>query len=230
MILIVASELDSGAPETPAKWPGCSAAILTPRDLCTKGWCIETQDFENGSIVVNGVVAPIPQVTGVVTLLQLVSDYELFRINEVDRKYAASEINAFLMYFLSRLKCRVLNRPSAYCLSGPSWHPTQWMWACRRAGIPVETAPAYSAPIVGRPEVEPEFCRSVSIVGNVCLGGDSPHSASVALLAKFARVEFLTARFTMGVKGEVLHSISTVPDLQDEAISNAVYEHLMGAQ
>ena len=230
MILIVASELDSVAHETAAKWPGCSAAILTPRDLCTKGWRIETQDFENGSIVVNGVVAPVQQVTGVVTLLQLVSHYELFRINEADRKYAASEINAFLMYFLSRLKCRVLNRPSAYCLSGPSWHPTQWMWACRRAGVPVETSSAYSAPLVGGPEMEPKCCRSVSIVGNACLGDGSPHSASVALLAKFARVEFLAARFTMGVKGEVLHSISTVPDLRDETISKAVYEHLMDAQ
>ena len=230
MILIVTSELDSVAPEAAAKWPECPAATLTPRDLCTKGWCIETEDFDNGRIVANGAVTLVRQITGVVTLLQCVSDYELFRIEEVDRKYAASEINAFLVYFLSRLTCRVLNRPSAYCLSGPSWHPTQWVWACRRAGIPAEAAPACAAPVVAKPRSEPEFCRSVSIVGDSCLGGDSPYSANVAQLAKFARVEFLTARFTMDGKDEVLRSISTVPDLKDKAIARAVHEHLISPQ
>ena len=230
MILIVASELDFVAPEAAAKWLGCPAATLTSRDLCTKGWCIETQDFDNGSIVADNVVTPVRQITGVVTLLQLVSDYELFRIEEADRKYAASEINAFLTYFLSRLNCRVLNRPSAYCLSGPSWHPTQWMWACRRAGIRAEAAPACSAPPVAKPDTEPEFCRSVSIVGDLCLSGDSPYSTKVAQLAKFARVQFLTARFTMDGNDEVLRSISTVPDLKDEAIAKAVREYLMRPQ
>jgi hypothetical protein len=230
VILIVASELDSVVIKTAAKWPGFPAVVLTPRDLCTKGWCIETQDFENGNLVANGVVTPVRRINGVVTLLQCVTDYELFKIEEVDRKYAASEINAFLVYFLSRLTCRVLNRPSAYCLSGPSWHPTQWMWACRRAGIPTETALASSAPLVAKPESEPDFRRSISIVGDSCLGGDSPYSANVAQLANFARVEFLTARFTTDGKDEVLRSISTIPDLQDEAISNAVHEHLMSPQ
>ena len=56
-------------------------------------------------------------------------------MNDDDRTYVASEITAFLFYFLTRLQCPALNRPTAHCLTVPSWGRMQCMHVRRQAGI-----------------------------------------------------------------------------------------------
>ena len=227
MILIIASELDAVARDAASEWPGGGALVLTPRDLCTRGWRVELGAFEESQIVAGGNIYPIRDVSGVITLLPYVMDYELFTIEESERKYVASEITAFLFYFLSRLECPVLNRPTAHCLAGPSWRPEQWNAVCRQAGF--RTRPRGREWNSWSPTSEPaNISTSVSVVGGKCVGGAEAETRSSAVeLARLARVEFLTVRLQDDAEQKSMHSIELVPDLRDPTILSAVQSHFV---
>ena len=146
---------------------------------------------------------------------------ELFNVAETDRKYVASEILAFLYYFLSRLTCPVRNRPTAHCLVGPSWGVQQWSAAFRRSGIFIKRFQweKYDA-AVAHPA---EALTSVSVVGGICIGETTEIPAKCILdLAELANVDFLTLRL-ISTNGEtLLHSIQLIPDLQNFAVLEAV--------
>ncbi len=227
MILIIASELNTVAQDAAAEWPGGPAIVLTPRDLCTRGWRIDLGAFDESQIVPGGSIYPVRDVMGVVTLLPYVMDYELFAIEEPERKYAASEITAFLFYFLSRLECPVLNRPTAHCLTGPSWRPEQWNVACRRAGIHAKPLRRQQAlqPTTGK-VVNVSTC--ISVVGSKCVGETRAAFRSSAMeLARLARVDFLTVRLAGEDEEQTLHSVELVPDLRDGLILEAVQNHFV---
>ena len=227
MILIIASELDAVAMDTASRWPGVGALVLTPRDLCTRGWRVELGAFEESQIVAGGNAYPVRDVSGVVTLLPYVMDYELFTIEESERKYVASEITAFLFYFLSRLECPVLNRPTAHCLAGPSWRPGQWSAVCRQVGF--RTNPAGREWDSRSPTSEPaNISTSVSVVGGKCVDEvEADTRLSAVKLARLARVEFITVRLQGDGEQKSMHSIELVPDLRDPVILKAVHSHFV---
>ena len=227
MILILASELDAVAQDAAAQWPGGRAIVLTPRDVCTRGWRVELAAFEESQIVASGSIYPVRDVSGVVTLLPYVMDYELFAIEEPERKYVASEVTAFLFYLLSRLECPVLNRPTAHCLAGPSWRTEQWNAACRRVGIRHKPFGRQRHPQLPAGERSNDSTR-VSVVGSECVGEvDTAFRSSAVELARLARVEFLTIRLAGEAEDQTLHSVQLVPDLGDGLIFEAVQNHFV---
>jgi hypothetical protein len=227
VILIVASELDAVARDAASSWPGDDAVVLTPRDLCTRGWRIDLGAFEESQIVASGNIYPVRDVAGVITLLPYVMDYELFTIEELERKYVASEIAAFLFYFLSKLECPVLNRPTAHCLAGPSWRPEQWNEVCRQAGLPTRPPRHLHDSQSPAPELT-NISTWVSVVGSECVGEAEPKTRlSAVKLARLARVEFLTVRLQGNAEDKSVHSIELVPDLGNPAIVKAVQNHLL---
>ena len=224
MVLIIASELDTFAQDAAAQWPG-RALLLTLRDLCTRGWWIDLNAFEQSQIVASGGVYPVKDVGGVITLLPYVMDYQLFTIEEAERRYVASELTAFLFYFLSRLECPVLNRPTAHCLVGPSWRPEQWKAACHRAGIPTQALERqqFLQPTPGKLA---NFSNCVSVIEGTCIGESEVVShASVVELARLAGVGFLTIRMDGAADEQAIHSIDLIPDLRNSAIREAVHKH-----
>ena len=64
-----------------------------------------------------------------------VGEAELAHVHEDDRSYAAAEMQAFLLAWLSSLECPVLNRPSPSNLGGPWWSLAQWVQRARRLGV-----------------------------------------------------------------------------------------------
>ena len=64
-----------------------------------------------------------------------IGETELGHVHEQDRTYAAAEIQAFLLAWLSSLECPVLNRPSPSNLGGPWWSLAQWVQRARRLGV-----------------------------------------------------------------------------------------------
>ena len=228
MILVVASALDDAARQLVAGWSALDALLLTPGDLCAEGWHVETEDFEAGRLVVDGARVPIRQVSGVLTLLTRVADWELVSIEDTDRAYAASEINAFLFYFLSRIRCPVLNRPSAYCLAGPSWRDAQWMLACRQVGF--TTAGPLRTAVSGLPAScpSPEFaCRS--IVGREAVGvKGTTDTRRLLRLAELARVNHLTVRSATEDPDAPVQSIGLVPDVRDPRLRHALENFFTG--
>jgi hypothetical protein len=190
--------------------------VLTPNDACKLGWKVELDAFDESCAVVDGKVIPVRDITGVVTLLPNVMEYELLAVEDADRRYVASEVMAFLFYVLSRLQCPVLNRPTAHCLTGPNWRPEQWSALCRRVGL--STQP---------PSVQSSVdARRISVVGSACVGEAPEDTRSrVRQLARLASVEHLT--ITLG-SDTAVSAIELAPDLRDEQIRSAV-QYYFGA-
>ncbi len=57
------------------------------------------------------------------------------RADAVERDYAAAELFAFTLSWLTALACPVRNRPLPGCLAGPVPHPLAMLVAARRAGL-----------------------------------------------------------------------------------------------
>ena len=76
------------------------------------------------------------------TRVPAVFEDELTDIMFSDRSYVAAEMTAFLLFWLSRLRCPVLNEPTATCLAGRYWRREQWIDQAARAGIAVHAFPA----------------------------------------------------------------------------------------
>lgn len=226
MVLVVASELDENARDAVRRWPNGFAVLLTPTNFCEKGWRIALNAFDDSHFVANGTTYSVGDITGVLMMLPYIMDYELFTIEEADRKYVASEIAALLLFLGSRLKCPVLNRPTPACFVGPSWRSNQWESACVRLGIAAQ-AVAYErrAPLMPHAEAEP--LTRISVLAGKCLGDEHFLSSNVLQLAQLAKVDFLEVRLLGGGPDRVLHSIQLVPDLRDDRIERAVHNYFV---
>ena len=224
MIVVVASELDSVAQQLVEDWPGKRALLMTPRDLCTKGWHIESGRIEEGHIVASGDRLSVSKLTGLLNLLPYVFEQELVTIESASRRYVAAELTAFLFYLLTVIRCPVVNRPTANNLTGPDWRPEQWAQACRLVGIPTKKTRRNSRqPIVAGTAGESFY--SISAIGNNCVGDTATYAANVIALAKLAGVTFLTVTFGEHEASKVFHSAQLVPDLRDRNLTSAIQAH-----
>ena len=196
MIIVIASRHDLGARALITRLGADSAALLTPGDLSLPGWRYYLAAAGTSAAVIGGRKIALKEVAGVVTCLPSVPELELLHIAPADRAYVAGEMTAFLLSWLSTLRCPVINRPSPTCLSGPYWRPEQWAYAASRAGMRVRPVhrrvafPADAAPAVTE-------SITVTVVGERCLGqADTTVMTGARRLARAANVELLTVRFS----------------------------------
>src|SRR5262249_35259324 len=113
MIIIFASQRDHAARELADAWSQhTEVALMRPSDLSTAGWRIFSEDEQASVAICDGKPIPQDRITGVLTLTPCVFQNDLLQIAPDDRPYVAAEMQAFLIYWLSRLRCRVMNRPS----------------------------------------------------------------------------------------------------------------------
>jgi hypothetical protein len=180
VLVVLASRFDSQAAALAAAW-GPDAALMTPADLSTIGWCFDPADLARSTAVVAGGIVPCAAIGGVVTALPCVFEHELDQIAEEDRRYVASEMTAFLLAWLTALPCPVVNRPHPNCLSGPPWSTVRWRAEARRAGFQLSA---------GQPAV-----ATLNVVGDQCFGVSDPALAAAAhRLAAAARADVLALR------------------------------------
>ncbi|PJJ06568.1 hypothetical protein BX264_7107 [Streptomyces sp. 2333.5] len=208
MILVLASRGDAGARQLVDTWGPGQARLLTVDDLSYPGWRIHTEDPAASRAVVQGEVVEVGEITGVVTRLPAVTVGEIRRIRAEDRDYAASEMSAFLTYWLSVLPCPVLNPPTAAGLCGPGWRTEQWVMAARRLGIPVRPHTRELLPYLradpdghgssgnGAPGLSAGGGIQVTVIGDRCIGGEEHGLTGAAqALAATAGVPMLTTVF-----------------------------------
>ena len=131
----MASAFDPAASALATAWSAEGAALLSADDLCRPGWSFRVSDPDGGRAVVAGSMIDVGDIRAVVTRRPAVISDELVTIDEADRGYLATEINAFLVAWLSTLTCPVVNRPTTTCLCGPPWSDVHWQLAASRAGI-----------------------------------------------------------------------------------------------
>ena len=212
MLVVLAYRHDAAARALVDRWraAGERSALLTCEDFTRPGWVYVAGDPAAGSADIDGQVIATSEVRAVVVRIPAVGEGELAHVHQDDRSYAASEIQAFLLAWLSSLHCPVLNRPSPSNLGGPWWSLAQWVQRARRLGIlarPVTERVVFVAD--ASPVTERRVDGSailVDVVGNRAFlaGGRDPAASEAALveaavsLARDAGVELLRVYFEPG--------------------------------
>jgi hypothetical protein len=230
MIVIVANRWDQTPKAVASRWGEPNVAVLTAQDLSVAGWRQHLNGMDGGTAVVDRKLVAQKEIAGVLTLMPCVYEQELVEIAPEDRSYVATEMTAFLLFWLSRLQfqCPVLNRPTPTCLSGPHWRREQWVHAAAQAGIPVQPLHRHAAPpgSAAQEETIPDS-TTVTVVGKCIFGKADPDLQRQArYLADLAGVELLAVRFSGPERGARFVSADSFPNLSDDALADAVLDHL----
>lgn len=214
MIAIIGSKLDESACELAAEWSAAGALLISARDLCTQGWVFHVPKCAEDSFVAGGKTYSTARLRAVLVRRPAVVAEELLWIVEEDRVYVASEINAFLIAWLSALPCSVLNRPSATSLCGPGWSQMCWEVAAARAGI------AWAQADDAIDSLEVVFC------GHAQHGAASDRQLSIGRQLMVASgTHLLAVKFS----GESVAAVTSQPRLSTRPLRNLVLAHLEGA-
>jgi hypothetical protein len=228
MIVVVANYWDPVARAFASRWADHNVGVLTARDLSLAGWSQSLSVGDTCTAIVEGTLVPQAGITGVLTRLPCVFEEELFSIAPEDRAYVAAEMTAFLLFWLSSLGCRVLNRPTPACLSGPNWRRENWVRAAAQAEIPIEPVHRRAAlPGRGTEEETGPVPSTVIVVGERSFGEtDEVLQSQARRLAEVAEVELLAVRFSGPECGARFVSADVYPDLADDQVAGAVLDYL----
>ena len=225
MLVVLTHALDTGARLLVGHWRAHNARLLVAGDLCAPGWRFEPASSDHGFATIDGVRVPAGAIQGVVTRIPHIRGLDLPQIVEGDRAYVSSELNAFLTAWLDALPCPVLNRPSAGSLMGPPFSHERWLILAARAGLALASR-RYQAPEVHRTPA----MAIVTVVGERWFGEVAPDVGMQALrLARLARVDLLTVRFTSATSGAAFSSADLLTDTTPE-IADALLARLLGAR
>jgi hypothetical protein len=151
-----------------------------------------------------------------------------------DRTFAAAEMTAFLVAWLSGLASLglpIFNPPTPSCLNGPGWRPEHWAVAAARAGLrvrPVVRAiPSFLDGSLPKGEEVPRSAGpdpiEVVVVGYRVIDRIHPSLASLAVrLARSARTPLLAVRFEGDRPDAAFAGASPWPDLRREGLIEAL--------
>jgi hypothetical protein len=228
MLVVVASRHDKAAQALVDRWAADDARLLTCEDLSIAGWRHYLSSTQDSTAVVGGQAIALAQITGVLTRLPCVYEQELLHIVPEDRTYVATEMNAFLISWLSQLQCPVLNRPTPTYLLGPAWRPEQWIYAAAQIGIPVLPR---QRQIVLSPHVLPQVPEkpgvTVTVVGKHCFGTvDKTLARHARNLADAAKVDLLTVNFSGDESSADFLGADLWTDISALEIADAILEYL----
>jgi hypothetical protein len=226
VIVVIASCFDQGARTLAARQGADRVVLLTCEDLSVPGWRHYVAAAGTSVAVVGGREVTLEEITGVITCLPSVSEMELLHIVPADRSYVAAEMTAFLLSWLSTLRCPVVNRPSPTCLYGPYWRAEQWAHLASATGMRVQ--PVYRrVAFAERPTHAVPECTTVTVVGERCLGqADTTVMTEVRRLAKAANVEMLTVRVSGAGPDATFLGADPCPDLTSPETAEAILEYI----
>ena len=229
MLVIVASRHDRRALELATGWASSNARLLSCEDLSKPGWRYYPGNPEGSVAVVDGQTVPVIDFRGVLTLRPAILREELGHIAAADRDYVAAEMNAFLIAFLSSLRCRILNRPTPLSLSGPNWRAEQWTRSASALGIPVRPVKRH-IPWDGVASADTQTKKSVevTVAGAHCFGDVAkPLARQAQQLARAAKAELLSVWFSGPEPGSQFLGVNLWPDLRRADVAAAVQDHLL---
>lgn len=230
MLVILASIFDESAKRLVELWGSLNACVLTCKDISVAGWSHYLSDSSLSTAVINGEKISNDQIDGVLTRLPYVTETELPHIMNHDRSYVAAEMMAFLVSWLSCLKCPVLNQPTPLCLLGPNWSLEQWIYAAAQIGIPVRSICSQSSQANTRHTSDDLQLVTVNVIGDHCYGALDDKMAKQSLsLTRAAGVDMLSIHFTTSRNGSVFIGANLwFPiDSNNNIISNAILKYFV---
>ncbi|HYV95207.1 MAG TPA: hypothetical protein VE978_25760 [Chitinophagales bacterium] len=224
MVLVIASILDEAAASLVNKFTRGAASLLTSMDLSRKDTDILFHQIEKGSIVASGKKIQLGNISGVLTLIPNIYPMELVQINKEDRSYVASEMNAFMLWFLSQLKCPVLNPPSPTCLNGQLWRLEYWMKLAQQQAIPTLSLKRSNTRSYTTNTLKNEDYARITVIGRKCIGTKNAVLQNYSLrLAEVTNLNLLQVGFKRNFDGEwkFAHA-SQFPDINDKKVAAAI--------
>jgi hypothetical protein len=229
MIIVIASRHDLIARTLVAHWMAYDAVLLTCEDLSVAGWRHYPGAPAASTARLGGREVRMGHIAGVLTRLPYISDAELTHIATDDRAYVAAEMMAFLVSWLSRLACPVLNRPTPLCLAGPHWRQAQWVYTAARLGLSVR--PWRRQVVLGAdtaPKLADASPVTVTMVGHQCFGPVATALRAQALsLANAARAGLLAVHFSGPDDGANFLGVDLVPDVSSPEVADAILDYLL---
>jgi len=232
VVLVLASRRDAAAAKFAADNADACVRLMTPDDLSQEGWVFRLDDPVRCTAVLAGRPLRATTIAGVVTRLASVTEHDLPHIAPADRDYVAAEMNAFLLAWLTSLRCPVVNRPRPQCLAGPPWHRERWVLAAQRLGFParpVVRRESDGVTAAAAADGEPE--HTVTVVGRRQFGADDDVLVERAhALADVAGAELLTVEFDGRGRDAHFVNASFWPDLGEARIADAVIALVRGGR
>jgi len=230
MLVILAGRQDAVAQALAARWSAEDVALVTPEGLSVGGWRHYPGSPESSAAALGGREVRECDITGVLSRMWGVGEFDLPHIVPEDRSYVGMEMTAFITSWLYGLPCPVLNRPTPTCLTGLNWREEEWTHRAARLGIPVRTIRrrlALGAEAEPPPSAGP-MCV-VTVVGKRCLGAaDESLKTHARNLAAAAGTELLDVHFDGSGAGAAFLGVGLWPDVTRPDIADAILEHLKG--
>lgn len=230
MLVILASIYDESARHLVELWGSLNASVLTCKDISSvAGWRNYLSDSTLSTAVINGEKISNKQIDGVLTRLPYVTETELPHIVKHDRSYVAAEMMAFLVYWLSCLKCPVLNQPTPLCLLGPNWSQEQWIYTAAQIGIPVRSICRQSSQSnIIRHATEDVSKVTVIVIGDRCFGAVNDEMEEQSMrLTREAGVDMLSVHFAACEKGFLFIAANLWFPVDTYNISNAILDYFI---
>jgi hypothetical protein len=191
MLIVLAHPRDADAIALVDRWRARDARLMVPRDLSAAGWRHHVGGYGDEWAVASGEPLRTEAIDGVVTRLPIVRVQDLPHIADEDREYVATEMNAFLISWLTRLRCPVINQASATSLMGPNRSHERWLLLAANAGLKL----ASRRYVVPRGDATPA-AAAVTVVTDRWFGAVAPElGAQAVCLAARAGVDLLTVQF-----------------------------------
>jgi hypothetical protein len=170
-------------------------------------------------------------ITGVITRIGFVTEYDLDYIVPADRTYVAAEMTALLRCWLAELSCPILNPPTPNCLSGPCWSHAKWVLTASRLGLPITPVCrrlTRSATLTTMSEVQ-TTASAVTVVSSGCFGDVHPALGQQARqLANAAGVDLLTVYFSGSEPGSRFVRADLWPDMTEDEVASAIFAYVGG--
>lgn len=195
-----------------------------------EGWCYHTADIDSCIAIVDGQRLASHDIRGVLTRMHCVMEDDLGHIIQADRAYVAAEMSAFLLAWLTSLKCPVLNRPTPTSLLGPYLRYEKWILTAAKLGIPVAASRRHAL-LSNQPIIPERDGVTITVVGQKHFGEVDPILARQARsLADAAGVDLLSVRFSGHEPGSLFMGASFVMSTVPENIADAILEYLLEKQ
>lgn len=230
MLVILASRHDAVAASLAARWSAEDVALVTPENLSASGWRHYPGSPESSSAPLGGRAVGECEITGVLSRMWGVGEFDLPHIVPEDRAYVGMEMTAFITSWLYGLPCPVLNRPTPTCLTGINWREEEWTHRAARLGIPVRTVRRRTAlDAEAQPPTAAGPACVVTVVGKRCVGdADETLKTHARNLAAAAGTELLDVHFDGAGPDAVFLGVGLWPDVTAPEIADAILEHLKG--
>ena len=183
--------------------------------------------FFSSSLILNGCKINLNEISGVITTVPAFSPIEFYYINPADRDYVCTEVNSFVNYLLSELKCKKINPPTRRSFGGLSFQKIEWVKIAHKLNIPVQSFILKNGKYE-YPEKKKEFkTLSCTIINNKIMESDVNERIHkyVGLLAKEFSLPYLTCYFSTTGRNFHLLDINSIPDISIPLHRDAIIDY-----